>query len=133
MRNRLVKTAVVAALIFGVTYALAATMDITGVGFLGGGEAAVTSPADVDKVKWVFSPPPPPGRRRVVGVSLSFDGDLSAGTTIYVELLDGSEEVISEGSEILDSDLPAADSTVVDVDPSVFPKDIAKIAVTVVS
>jgi len=132
MRSRLVKTAVVAALIFVVTYALAATMEITGVGVLGGGEAEVTSPANVDSVKWVFSAPGGE-RRKVVGVSLSFDGNLNAGTTIYVELLDSSETVISEGSETLTSDLLADDSTVVDVSPSAFPNEIAKIAVTVVS
>lgn len=105
-------------------------MNITGVGFLAGGQASVTSPANVDKVDWVLAKVG--NKWMVVGASLSFDGNLAAGTTIYVELLDSSGTVISSGSKTLASNLLASDSTTVDVSPSVRANDINEISVTIV-
>lgn len=114
--------------IFVVSYALAAVMNISGVTFLGGGEAAVSTP-NVSGVSWVLQRQG--NRWMVVGVSLTFDEDLPAGSTIYIDLLDSSSNTIASGSKTLQSSLPKGQSTTVDISPAVRAQDIAKIAISI--
>jgi hypothetical protein len=130
MLNKYFKLAVIAASIFAVTYAFATTMNITGVGFLAGGEVGVVSPANVNNVDWILARVG--NRWMVVGTNLSFDGNLTTGTTIYVELYDKSGTVISSGSQILTSELPANTFILVNVSPNVRANDIDSISVTIV-
>ena len=132
MRSNLVKLTILVMSIFMVTYVFAATVDVTGVEFIGGGEAEVTSPADVDEVNWVLTTPGE-GWRQITGVIISFDGALSSSITIFVELLDSSEELVSEGNIILSRDLLADDSITTDVNPDIYPNVIVNIAIIVVS
>ncbi|MEM0235158.1 hypothetical protein [Thermofilum sp.] len=114
--------------VFIVSYALAVAMNISGVSFLGGGEANVSTP-NVTSVSWVFQRHG--NRWVVVGVSLTFDGDLPAGSTIYVDLLNSNDETIAYGSLTLSSNLPSGNSVTVNTSPAVRAQDIAKIAISV--
>jgi len=114
--------------VFIVSYALAVAMNISGVSFLGGGEANVSAP-NVTSVSWVFQRQG--NRWVVVGVSLTFDDDLPAGSTIYVDLLNSNDETVAYGSLTLSSNLPSGNSITVNTSPAVRAQDIAKIAISV--
>ncbi|MDW8023718.1 MAG: hypothetical protein RMJ15_08300 [Nitrososphaerota archaeon] len=66
IQNRIIKTILAAAIVFILTYAIAAEMSISSVSYLGGGEADVTAPASINKVSWSIKTQPmeTPGRRR---------------------------------------------------------------------
>jgi len=114
--------------VFLVSYALAAYMEINNVTFLGGGEAEVSTP-NVTGVSWVFQRQG--NRWMVVGVRLTFSDDLPAGSTIYVELLDSNGDSIADGSLTLNEGLPRGQSVTVDTSPPARAQDIAKIAISV--
>jgi hypothetical protein len=113
--ERILVLGVLAAVLAAGTYAVAAKMEINGVQQLGSGSASVSSPAGVDNVQWVLLPNDP---SLVDKVTLSFNAELAAGSTIYVQLLtsmDGSTVVIASGSTTLESDLPDSEEVTIDV------------------
>ncbi|MCS7114059.1 MAG: hypothetical protein RMJ15_08310 [Nitrososphaerota archaeon] len=129
MHNSLT-TVLWATLLFVATYTLAATMDPQTMGTLGGGEANVNHNLKVDVVKWVLDKVG--NRIMVTGAELSFNSDMPEGTSIYVELIDGTGNVIAHGQKTLMGDLPASNSTVIIFNIEVRPRDVSSIAVTVV-
>ena len=94
--------------IFLLTYALAVQMGLPEIPAIGGGEAVIGAPADVESVAWVMSESPP---WKVEGVQLTFNGDLPAGTQIFVEVYQnagGTLILVAYGSETLGSSLGQA-------------------------
>jgi len=89
--------------IFLLTHTLAAQMPE--IPAIGGGEAVIGAPADVESDAWVMSESPP---WKVVGVQLTFNGNLPAGTGIFVEVyqrIGGDYSLVAYGNTTLNSDL----------------------------
>ena len=119
--------------IFLVTYALAAQMGLPEIPAIGGGEAVIGAPADVESVAWVMSESPP---WKVVGVELTFDKDLPAGTGIFVEVyqkVGGDYQMVAYGSTTLDSDLEQGTPVTVYFNSPQPASKLDKINVTVVA
>ena len=91
--------------VFLLTYTLAASMQLPTIPIIGGGEAEIGAPADVESFRWVMSSSPP---WKVVGVQLTFNGNLPAGTGIFVEVyqrIGGDYSLVAYGNTTLNSDL----------------------------
>lgn len=126
--NGYARTFIIAAALFLFLYALAAQMNISGVWYLGGGEAPIVAPANVTKVSFNFDTD-----GLVDSVTLQFDNNLVAGTEIYVNLRNETGEVISSGSSTLGADLAANTDTTIDVNPNVKGSEVFYVDVTVES
>ncbi|RLF76538.1 hypothetical protein DRN51_01945 [Thermococci archaeon] len=62
---------------------------------IGEGSAPVTSPVDNGNIKFLLNSTNPD---YITGVEVSFDKDISAGSTIYVKLYDNSSNLLAVGS-----------------------------------
>ena len=95
-----------------------------------GGPQQITVPGGVANanVNWVLDNNPD----YVKGVKVSFDQDLSSGTTIYVKVYNSSGTVIAQGSQTLSSDLSAGSSIEIDFSSSVEIGNMEKVAVVLV-
>ena len=101
-RKNVAKIAVVAGLLFMLTYALAAELGLE-TGFVGSSTADVSGSYNV-KIKSVVTRGFL-GKFTVSAVELKVDDDLSAGTEIYVNVLDDSDVVMGTGQITLTSDV----------------------------
>jgi hypothetical protein len=118
--------------VFLIVYALAAEMQMPEIPALGGGEALVEAPGNVDSVSWVVSSDPP---RKITGATLTFDQDLPTGTTIYVELyqhIGGDYNLVASGQVTLTEPLGQGSEVTITMDSPQPAARIDKIAVTVV-
>ncbi|WP_297508597.1 hypothetical protein [Thermococcus sp.] len=95
-----------------------------------GGPQQITVPGGVANanVNWVLDSNPD----YVKGVKVSFDQDLSSGTTIYVKVYNSSGTVIAQGSQTLSSDLSAGSSIEIDFSSSVEIGNMDQVAVVLV-
>jgi len=101
--NKAKNLKVLAALLLA--YALAASVQLPAIPAIGGGEAEIAAPANVESFRRVMSSSPP---WKVVGVELTFDNDLPAGTRIFVEVyqkVSGDYQMVAYGNTTLNSDL----------------------------
>ncbi|RLF79673.1 hypothetical protein DRN38_05280 [Thermococci archaeon] len=71
---------------------------------IGEGSAPVTSPVDNGNIKFLLNSTNPD---YITGVEVSFDKDISAGSTIYVKLYDNSSNLLAVGSYTINSILTA--------------------------
>ena len=71
---------------------------------IGEGSAPVTSPVDNGNIKFLLNSTNPD---YISGVEVSFDKDVSAGSTIYVKLYDNSSNLLAVGSYTINSILTA--------------------------
>ena len=71
---------------------------------IGEGSAPVTSPVDNGNIKFLLNSTNPD---YITGVEVSFDKDVSAGSTIYVKLYDNSSNLLAVGSYTINSILTA--------------------------
>jgi len=118
---------------FLLTYTLAASMQLPTIPAIGGGEAEIVAPANVTSITWVMSSSPP---WKVVGVELTFDNYLPAGTGIFVEVyqkVGGSYQMVAYGSTTLNSDLAQGTPVTVYFDSPQPASKLDKISVTVVA
>lgn len=127
LRRSLVNVLTVGLALFFISYALATTMNISGVTFLGGVQSQVSAP-NVSGVSWVLQRQG--NRWMVVGVSLTFDQDLPAGSTIYIDLLDSSGNTIAYGSLTLSNSISKGQPVTVTTNPAVLAQQIASIAIS---
>jgi len=71
---------------------------------IGEGSAPVTSPVDNGNIKFLLNSTNPD---YISGVEVSFDKDVSAGSTIYVKLYDNSSNLLAVGNYTINSILTA--------------------------
>ena len=71
---------------------------------IGEGSAPVTSPVDNGNIKFLLNSTNPD---YITGVEVSFDKDISAGSTIYVKLYDNSSNLLAVGNYTINSILTA--------------------------
>jgi len=71
---------------------------------IGEGSAPVTSPVDNGNIKFLLNSTNPD---YITGVEVSFDKDVSAGSTIYVKLYDNSSNLLAVGNYTINSILTA--------------------------
>ena len=117
--------------IFLLTHTLAAQMPE--IPAIGGGEAVIGAPADVESDAWVMSESPP---WKVVGVQLTFNGDLPAGTQIFVEVYQnagGTLNLVAHGSETLGSSLEQGNPVTIYFNEPQPASRLDKISVTAVA
>ncbi|MEM2130783.1 MAG: hypothetical protein QXZ70_09315 [Candidatus Bathyarchaeia archaeon] len=103
-KKNLVKTAVVAGLVFIVAYALAAELIVDTVGYVGSGTKTIVDKYAV-KVKSLVEPVNNGDKFILTGVEIKVNATLPAGTDIFVNVL-GSSGVLTKGQKTLTSDVP---------------------------
>lgn len=74
---------------------------------IGEGSAPVTSPVDNANVKFLLNNTNPD---YITGAEVSFDKDVTTGSTIYVKLYDNSSNLLAVGSYVTNSFLTAGSS-----------------------
>ena len=92
--KRLGVATILAVVIFGAVYGLAASISITGVGALGGGTAGVPSPPPVTKVHFLLAA----NGLDVDEVYIEFGGTQVTGN-VYVHLTDVNGNIISSSAQ----------------------------------
>jgi hypothetical protein len=115
----LLVTLLAATLIFGTIYGIAANLDIKWVGAVGAGTAHVPEPPPVDW-GWILSD------GKVSEVELKFAGSFYGD--IYVEVRNGSGNVISKGSA---SGVQVHSTYRLDIEPDVWSESIEDIYIAV--
>jgi len=114
-RKNVAKIAVVAGLLFMLTYALAAELGLE-TGFVGSSTADVSGSYNV-KIKSVVTRGFL-GKFTVSAVELKADKALPAGTEIYVNVLDNVGDVIGTGQITLSSEVPKNGKITVTITPA---------------
>jgi len=114
-RKNVAKIAVVAGLLFMLTYALAAELGLE-TGFVGSSTADVSGSYNV-KIKSVVDRTTTDKMFTVSSVELKADKALPAGTEIYVNVLDATDVVIGTGQITLTSEVPKNGKITVTITP----------------
>ena len=134
-RKNIVKTAVVAGLLFVLTYALAAELGLE-TGFVGSSTADVSGSYNV-KIKSVVDRVTADKQFTVSSVQLKADKTLTAGTEIYVNVLDATDAVIGTGQITLSSDVAKNGVITVTITPvsgsTINPAAVASYSVSIVT
>ena len=95
---------------------------------IGEGSAPVTSPVDNGNIKFLLNSTNPD---YITGVEVSFDKDVSAGSTIYVKLYDNSSNLRAVGSYTPSVDLPMDTALPINLPAQVQISQVENVAVVV--
>jgi hypothetical protein len=96
---------------------------------LGGGEAQVSSPAQISRIAWNIGYYN--GLPKVDGVWITFADALPQSAELFVDLLNNHGQVVSSGGETLTSELPANTPVLVSTTPPASSSSIYKVRLVV--